>query len=70
MNVDKKTFSWGTGCFMRCMGSCTVLWSGQGAAKQRATIINGHGLLCEDAKVPLTEITLPPCPATACLVCA
>jgi hypothetical protein len=47
MQVDKKTFKWGDGCFMRSVGACDVLWSTQGASNKRATIINGLGQLCE-----------------------
>lgn len=59
MNVDKSTFAWGKGCFMRCMGSCTVVWDGGGRGnnstnqKNRRTIINGEGLLCD---APASEV--------------
>ena len=47
MEVVKANFAWGKGCFMRCMGSCDVIWDGGKKQKNRKTIINGDGLLCE-----------------------
>jgi hypothetical protein len=55
MDVNKATFDWGKGCFMRGVGTdtkaCDVLWTSKNAKKDRMTIINGSGMLCDDEKV-------------------
>ena len=58
MDVDKTTFDWGNGCLMRGVGkdvrACDVLWHTANARNHRVTVINGRGLLCDDAKVCFT----------------
>ena len=55
MDVNKATFDWGKGCFMRGVGTdtkaCDVLWTSKGAKKDRIIIINGSGMPCDDEKV-------------------
>ena len=48
MPMEKASFNWGAGCFMRSVDACTHMWTDKKAKRDRATIINGDGAICED----------------------